>query len=50
MALTLPTLAEQQAHQFGKPIPKGATRLQAHVKAKALVNIDEKAFRAEVWH
>ncbi len=50
MALNLPTLAEMAAQQYGKPIPKGETRLQAHVKAKALVNIDEKAFRAEVWH
>ncbi len=50
MALNLPTLAEQQAAWSQRPQPKGETRLQAHVKAKALVNIDEKAFRAEVWH
>lgn len=47
--MALPTLADVQAARFGKPIPKGKTRLQETIEARPLTKVDEKAFKAEVW-
>lgn len=50
MTLNIPTMAEVAAMREGKPIDKGKTRLEAKIDARPLTKVDEKAFRASVWH
>lgn len=45
----LMTMAEAAAKRAGKPIEKPKTRLQETIAERALVKVDEKAFKAEVW-
>ena len=49
MTLNLPTLAEMDAERRGKPIPKGASRLQDTQAQKKLDVIDERKFKTDVW-
>lgn len=44
----MPTLAEVAASRKGKPIPKGASRLQLTVAAKNLTVVDDRTFKREV--
>ncbi len=46
----LPTAAEVEAARAGRPIAKGPTRLEKTVEARPLVKVDDKAFKAFVWH
>ena len=46
----LPTMADMDAQRTGKPITKGKTRLEAKIEERPLTKVDEKAFRASVWH
>jgi len=41
----LPYLTQQK----GRPVPKGKTRLEAHIEQRPLTKVDEKTFRAAVW-
>lgn len=46
----LPSAIEVDAARAGKPITKGKTRLQETIEARPLTKVDEKAFKASVWH
>lgn len=46
----LPTLADMDALRAGKPILKGKTRLEETIERRPLTKVDEKAFKASVWH
>ena len=48
--LGIPTMDEIAAARIGKPILKGKTRLEETIEARPLTKIDEKAFKASVWH
>lgn len=48
MALNIPTMAEVAAERAGKPIPKGASRLQEGKAEKKLTVVDERKFLKEV--
>lgn len=49
MALSdLPTLAEMDAARRGKPLLKGASRLQVATAEKKLTLVDEKTFKRDV--
>lgn len=49
MALNLPTLAEVEALRRGKPISKGATRLEKVVDERKLTKVTDKDFKKEIW-
>ena len=46
----LPTRDEVEADRAGKVITKGKTRLERAIEARPLTKVDEKAFKASVWH
>lgn len=46
----LPSAIEVDAARAGKPISKGKTRLEETIEARPLTKVDEKAFKASVWH
>lgn len=48
MTFKVPTLAEVAASRKGKPISKGASRLQLTVAAKKLTVVDDRTFKREV--
>lgn len=49
-SLNIPTMDEIAAEREGKPILKGKTRLELKVEERPLTKVDEKAFKASVWH